>query len=136
MLQSQSHHMQTWQHSVGRATNSAQSCDDGNHRHLNTRSITTLDIYCNFLYQKLIFRIADPTKYTSFNVEDVIKLPVFWLTGASQENAEAGKWYNFLTEDKYTQCYMKGHTVRIRVNLVFKQVISRATEHHACPEPW
>ena len=29
MLQSQSHHMQTHQHSVGRATNSAQSCDDG-----------------------------------------------------------------------------------------------------------
>ena len=29
MLQSQSHHMQTHQHSVGRATNSAQSYNDG-----------------------------------------------------------------------------------------------------------
>ena len=29
MLQSQSHHMHTHQHSVGRATNSAQPCDDG-----------------------------------------------------------------------------------------------------------
>jgi len=29
MLQSQSHYMQTQQHSMGRATNSAQYCDDG-----------------------------------------------------------------------------------------------------------
>ena len=29
MLQSQIHHMQAHQHSVGRATNSAQSCDNG-----------------------------------------------------------------------------------------------------------
>jgi len=50
----------------------------------------------------------------SFNVEGVITMPVFSLTGANQENAEAGKWYNFLLEEYYTQCYMKGHRARIK----------------------
>ena len=48
MLQSQSHHMQTHQHSVGRATNSAQSCDNGWYRRHNSRSITT--ILCSGCY--------------------------------------------------------------------------------------
>ena len=40
-------------------------------------------------------------------------MPVFSLTSASQENAEAGKQYNFLTEG-YTQCYMQGYRARIK----------------------
>ena len=73
----------------------------------------------------------------SSNVEGLITLPVFSLTGATQENAKAGKRHKFLTEEDYTQCFMKGHRTRIK-NLekkVFKQVISRAAMHHACPEP-
>ena len=73
----------------------------------------------------------------SFNVEGVITMLVFSLIGACQENAEAGKWYNVLTEEDYTQCYMKGHRSRIK-NLekkVFEQVISCAAVHHACSEP-
>jgi len=51
----------------------------------------------------------------SFNVEKgMITMPVFSLTGASQENAEAGKRYKFLTEEDYTQYYMKGHRTRIK----------------------
>ena len=50
----------------------------------------------------------------SFNVEGVITMLVFRLTGASQENAAAGKRYNFLTAENYTQCYMKGHRARIK----------------------
>ena len=51
----------------------------------------------------------------SFNVDKgVITMPVFSLTGASQENAGAGKWYKFLTEEDYTQCFMKGHRTRIK----------------------
>jgi len=50
-----------------------------------------------------------------FNVEKgMITMPVFSLTGASQENAEAGKQYKFLTEEHYTQYYMKGHRARIK----------------------
>jgi len=41
--------------------------------------------------------------------------PVFSLTGASQENTKAGKRYNFLTEEDYTKCYMKGHRARIKI---------------------
>ena len=44
----------------------------------------------------------------------MITMPVFSLTGASQENAEAGKRYKFLTEEDYTQCHMKGHRTRIK----------------------
>jgi len=44
----------------------------------------------------------------------MITILVFSLTGASQENAEAGKQYNFLTEEDYTQCYMKGYRTRIK----------------------
>ena len=50
----------------------------------------------------------------NFNVEGVITTPVFSLTGANQENAEAGKRYNFLPEEYDTQCYMKGHRARIK----------------------
>ena len=50
----------------------------------------------------------------SFNVEGVIPIPVFSLTGASQENAEVGKPYNFLMEEDYTQWYMKGHRARTK----------------------
>ena len=50
----------------------------------------------------------------SFNVEGVITMLVFSLTGASQENAKAEKWYNFLTEEVHTQCYTKGTQSRIK----------------------
>jgi len=32
-------------------------------------------------------------------------MPFFSLIGVSQENAEAGKQYNFLKKEGYTQCY-------------------------------
>jgi len=41
-------------------------------------------------------------------------MPVFSLTDARQENAEAGTWYNFLMEEYYTQGYMKGHRARVK----------------------
>ena len=51
----------------------------------------------------------------SFNVEGVIAMPVFSLTGASQENVDVGKQYNFLMEEDYcTQYYMKGYRARIK----------------------
>jgi len=63
---------------------------------------------------------------------------VFLLTGASQENAEAGKRYNFLTEeDLYTELY-EGSQSKDKESRekVFEQVISHAAVHYGCPEPW
>ena len=67
----------------------------------------------------------------SFNVEGVIAMPLL-VPVRKMLRRENGD--NFLTEEDYTQCYRKGHRARIK-NLVFEQVISRATVHHACPEP-
>ena len=50
----------------------------------------------------------------SFNFEGVITMPVFSLAGTSEENAKAGKRYNFLTKEGYTQCYMKDYRARIK----------------------
>ena len=59
---------------------------------------------------------------------------VFSLTGASQENTEVGKRYNFLMEEDYTQgSQSKDKESRKKV---FDQVISCAAVHHACHEPW
>jgi len=61
-------------------------------------------------------------------------MPLFLLIGASQENAETGKRYNFLMEEDYRQCYMKQNKDKESREKVFKQVISRAAMHHACPD--
>ena len=71
----------------------------------------------------------------SFNVEGVITMPVFSLTGASQENAEAGKRY-ILDGRLYTVLY-EGSQSKDKESRekVFEQVISRAAVHHTCPVP-
>ena len=70
----------------------------------------------------------------SFNVEGMITMPVFSLTGASWGR----KTVQLLDGRKLCTVLYEGLQSKDKESRekAFKQVISRAAVHHVCPEPW